>query len=57
MNPIAFNPDTMTVSQVKQAVVTLRTLFDQLENGASAEDIANFLAQSRDYLAKVWRTA
>jgi len=53
-NPIAFNADTMTISQVRQCAETLRTAFDQLENGATSEDIAAYLAQSRDYLARVW---
>lgn len=31
-NPIAFNPDTMTVSQLKECADTLRTLFTMLDN-------------------------
>ena len=54
-NPIAFNPETMTVSQVKQCAETLRSMFDLLENGASEDTIVGYLAQSRDYLTRAWR--
>lgn len=55
-NPIAFNPDTMTVSQVKKCAETLRAMFDLIDRDASPDDIAVYLKQSRDYFVRHFNT-
>lgn len=53
-NPIAFNPDTMTVSQLKEAAETLRTVFDGIERGVDAENIVHNLRQTRAGMLNRW---
>jgi hypothetical protein len=53
-NPIPFNPETMTVSQVTQCAITLRTMFDLIDRDASDADIANYVKQTREYLLARW---
>lgn len=49
-NPVAFNPDTMTVSHLKACADTLRNLFSNLDG--SAEDVKASLESSRDFMLK-----
>jgi hypothetical protein len=53
-NPIAFNPDTMSISQVKRCVETLRTCFELLDRDAEAGHIKVYLEQTRDQMLKLW---
>lgn len=53
-NPIAFNPDTMTVSQLKECADTLRTLFHALPT-TPPEGIVGHLEQVRDSMVKRWK--
>ena len=54
MNPVTFNPDNMTINQVKRCTETLRTAFDLIERGCEAEDIKSYLEQTRDQMLKMW---
>jgi uncharacterized protein (UPF0276 family) len=53
-NPIAFNPDMMTVQQLKYVAETLRTTFDLIERNLNGEDMKNYLEQARDQMLKRW---
>lgn len=53
-NPIAFNPDTMTVSQLKECAETLSTLIHSVNRGNPPEDIVLYIAQARDHMNKKW---
>lgn len=53
-NPIAFNPDTMTVSQLKFCAETLRSAFDQIDRGANEDTIVYYLGQARNQMLKQW---
>jgi len=53
-NPIAFNPDTMTLTQAKACCETLRTLYELLDRKADDADIALYVEQSRDFMVKNW---
>lgn len=54
-NPIAFNPDTMTVAQLKECATTLRTLFENIDRTVDTpEDVAHFVLNARDHMNKKW---
>jgi len=57
-NPIPFNPETLTVRQMKDAVEALGMIFSGIERVRAGEvDIPNFLfhiEQQRDSLAQRW---
>lgn len=53
-NPIAFNPDTMTVSQLKECADALRTVFDCIARRVPAESIVHTLEQHRDLMTRKW---
>jgi hypothetical protein len=57
LNPIPFNPDTLTISQAKQCVEALSQLYDALDRGLHETDPNNVLfhmEQGRDALRKQW---
>jgi hypothetical protein len=56
-NPIPFNPDTMTVSQLKECAETLRMAFDGIARGVDAENIVHNLEQARDYQLSKYQAA
>lgn len=57
-NPIAFNPDTMTVSQLKHCAETLRMLFDGIErDDVDDTNIVFHLKQAREHMLKNWGAA
>lgn len=53
-NPIPFNPDTMTVSQLKECAEALSTVFDQMRRGVSETVIIGHLEQTREHMTKNW---
>ena len=55
-NPIAFNPDTMTVSQLKECAETLRTLFHALPT-TPPEGIVGQLEYVQDKMLRKWGSA
>ena len=46
-NPIAFNPDTMTVGQLKECAETLSQAFDSIDRGVDAENIMHNLKMAQ----------
>jgi hypothetical protein len=57
-NPIPFNPETLTIRQIKDAAETLRFVFEGLARLDAGEvEASNFLfhlRQQRDSLARQW---
>ena len=54
-NPIPFNPDTMTVSQLKWCADTLRMLFDGVERpDVDDSNVMHHLRQAREWADKNW---
>jgi hypothetical protein len=53
-NPIAFNPDTMTVRQLKDCAELLRLLFDGIEREVDDDNIIHHLAIARERWQKDW---
>lgn len=53
-NPIAFNPDTMTVSQLKECAETLRTLFQAMDHDNPPENITGQLEYVRERMIQRW---
>jgi hypothetical protein len=49
-NPIAFNPDTMSVSHVKECADQLRVLFDNIDQ--PPEDVVHSLKAARDNMLR-----
>ena len=60
-NPIAFNPDTMTVSQLKECAETLRRFYGNLDRvDAGDVDTQNFFFHfraARDDMLRKWGPA
>lgn len=57
LNPIPFNPDTMTISQIKDCAEALSQLYDALDRGLDETDPNNVLfhmKRGRDALRKRW---
>ena len=54
-NPIPFNPETMTVKELKECAETLRTLFQALPT-TPPEGIVGHLTQVRDEMLRRWGT-
>jgi hypothetical protein len=55
-NPVAFNPDTMTVSQLKQIADFAHILFGNLDENIEndPEQIAHFVKGARDDFNRRW---
>ena len=51
-NPIPFNPELMTVKQLKRCAEALRALFDGLEREVDAANIIHHLRQWRDQMQR-----
>ncbi len=56
-NPIAFNPETMTVGQVKECTETLSMMFDMINRGSSPEDVFHRLDGARAQMLRKWGAA
>lgn len=58
LNPIPFNPDTMTISQAKECADTLSTLFTAIERGSTTpEGIVHMLEQAREQMLQKYGAA
>lgn len=54
-NPIPFNPDTMTVSQLKWCADTLHQLFDGVARDDAPDDrLLAYLRQAREWALQNW---
>jgi hypothetical protein len=55
-NPVAFNPDTMTVSQLKQVADFARTLFENLDRNMEnePEQTLHYIQGVRDDFNRRW---
>lgn len=56
-NPIPFNPDTMTVSHLKECADALSLAFQGIERGVDAENIVHQLEAARDYQLRKYKAA
>lgn len=57
-NPIPFNPETLTISQAKECVYTLKMVFDALDRDVAETDPHNLIHNMRawrDSLAVQWQ--
>lgn len=54
VNPIPFNPDTMTVSQLKECAEVLSRMFDGIAREVPADNMMFHLKQARDDMANRW---
>jgi ribosomal protein L7/L12 len=50
MNPIPFNPESLTLAQAKHYAESLRTVFELIERNVEAEQIKTYLEQVRDQM-------
>lgn len=55
-NPIPFNPDGMTVRELKDCAELLFRLFDGLDRGVDAHNTVFHLDAAREQFQRTWRT-
>lgn len=53
-NPIPFNTETMTVSQLKEVADNMRTIFASVDRGVNAEDLVGHIESLRDFWIRKW---